>query len=270
MPKNALVVDSDFFFVEFLSELLEKRGYAVRKAHNGKEAISKIEEEERPLDIIFVDLFLPKVDGRQLIHFIRTKYHDTHRPIVTISGTIIEQMGELDEIGADYYIAKGPIAKLTIQLNEFLTEIETQPFCPPADKKVLASGNVFPRRDAMELINGLRFYRAVIESIGVGIIIVDSDTRILAANPTALEIVAKSAVDVMNRPVTEIFPLKDKAELRGALERIIRQPDLGKITFLTTFQSQKVRTIVSAFPADNPEAGWIVALGAFDPQTEKD
>jgi len=27
MPKKALVVDNDFFVVEFLTEILEKRGY---------------------------------------------------------------------------------------------------------------------------------------------------------------------------------------------------------------------------------------------------
>ena len=43
MQKKALVVDSDFFFVEFLSELLVKRGYQVIKAYDGKEAIGKLE-----------------------------------------------------------------------------------------------------------------------------------------------------------------------------------------------------------------------------------
>jgi CheY-like chemotaxis protein len=41
MSKSALVVDNDFFFVEFLTEFLEKRGYEVIKAYDGKEAITK-------------------------------------------------------------------------------------------------------------------------------------------------------------------------------------------------------------------------------------
>ena len=43
MIKKALVVDSDFFFVEFLSELLAKRGYQVLKAYDGMEALSLLE-----------------------------------------------------------------------------------------------------------------------------------------------------------------------------------------------------------------------------------
>ena len=44
MPKKAMVVDSDFFFVEFLSGLLEKRGYTVRKAYDGKQGIAGLDE----------------------------------------------------------------------------------------------------------------------------------------------------------------------------------------------------------------------------------
>lgn len=40
MVKRALVVDNDFFFVEFLSEILEKRQYDVLKAYDCKECIS--------------------------------------------------------------------------------------------------------------------------------------------------------------------------------------------------------------------------------------
>jgi len=78
MPKKALVVDNNYFFVEFFSELLEKRGYLVTKAYNGKEGISKL--ANGPVDIIFADLIMPKVDVRQFIQFIRMKYPENHFP----------------------------------------------------------------------------------------------------------------------------------------------------------------------------------------------
>ena len=86
-----------------------------------------------------------------------------------------------------------------------MVEIETRPFSPPIDKKVVATGNVFPRRDAMELLNSLQFHQAVIESAPAGIIIVDSDTRIINANPMALEAIGKRSVDVLNCPVVDLF-----------------------------------------------------------------
>ena len=70
---------------------------------------------------------LPKVDSRQFFSFIRHKFNGASFPIVALSGTIIEQLGTLEDIGADFYIAKGPIDKLEYQLNEFITRIEKQP-----------------------------------------------------------------------------------------------------------------------------------------------
>jgi CheY-like chemotaxis protein len=95
MAQKALVVDNNYFFVKFLSELLEKRGYRVIKAYDGKEGIARL--DDGPIDIVFADLIMPKIDVRRFIEFIRIKYQDTPIPIVALSGTVIEQLGELDE-----------------------------------------------------------------------------------------------------------------------------------------------------------------------------
>jgi CheY-like chemotaxis protein len=108
MSKRALVVDNDFFFVEFLTEFLEKRGYEVIKAYDGKEGISKF--EYGPFDILFTDLIMPKIDGVRLIKIARQKFSDFPFPIIAISSTIMEQQNEVINIEADYCFAKGPFA----------------------------------------------------------------------------------------------------------------------------------------------------------------
>ena len=258
MPKKALVVDSDYFFVEFLSELLTKRGYQVLKAYNGKEGIAKLKDES--IRILFADLVLPKVDGRQLFEFIRKKYNGNRFPVVALSGIMIEQLGSLHEIGADYFIAKGPIDKLTLTLNEFMAEMETRPFFPPAEKEVLATGNVFPRRDAVELFNSLMFHQAIIDCAAVGIVTVDDDTRIMNANRAALQIIGKSAVDVLNTPVADLFVDGKRDEIADALIRVKHQKELGKASICVAFQSQAINAIVSSFDYKGNHAGWVLVL----------
>ena len=163
-------------------------------------------------------------------------------------------------IGADYYIPKGPIDKLTLQLNEFMAEIEAQSFFPLTEKRVLESENIFPRREAMELLNTLQFHRAIIENIGVGVIIVDKDTRVLNANSLALAIIRKSAVDVLNCPIAELFPGADRSELKDALKHVIRSSELKKVSFFATFNHHPTQTIVSPIVYEGHEAGWIVTL----------
>ena len=65
MGKRSLIVDDDFFFVEFLAGLLEARGHEVIKTYDGKQGISKL--EQGPVDFIFVDLVIPKIDAMQFI-----------------------------------------------------------------------------------------------------------------------------------------------------------------------------------------------------------
>ena len=258
MTKKAMVVDADYFFVEFVSELLEKRGYAVTKAYDGKDGISKL--SDIPHDILFVDLVMPKVDGQQFIHFVREKYGPNHFPIVALSGVMIEQLGSLNEIGADYYMAKGPINKLTVQLNEFMAEIEAHPEFPPQEMKIMETGGVYPRRDAVELLKALKFHQAIIESVGVGIIVVDTDARILNTNAMAFEILAKSPTQVLNHLVVDLFPQSAREKLSDALKQVIQLPAKTKIGFHTDFNDRPIHTTVSAILLSENKAGWVLVL----------
>jgi PAS domain S-box-containing protein len=258
MDKKALVVDNDYFFVEFLSELLAQRGYQVIKAYDGKEGIAKL--ENGAVDIIFSDLVLPKIDGRQLFKFVRSRFTGHHFPMVALSGIMIEQLGSLDDIGADYYIAKGPIDQLSVKLSEFLAEFESRSLRPSSEKEVLATGNIYPRRDAMELMNSLLFHQAVIESTAVGIITVDDDTRILNANPAALEIVGIRLIDALGRPISELFSTEDQAELIYGLKSVKRQSEKKKYAFIVSHRSQVVGVSISAININDKVVGWVVVM----------
>lgn len=257
MLKKALVVDADYFFVEFVGELLQKRGYAVTKAYDGKDGISKL--NEHPHDVIFVDLVMPKVDGRRFIDFVRLKYGPNHFPIVALSGVMVEQLGSLKEIGADYYIAKGPIDKLTVQLNALMAEVETQPQFPSGEMKIMETG-VFPRRDAVELLKALKFHQAVFESLAVGIVLVDVDARVVNVNPLAFEILGKSATEVLNSPVLDILPPAVKPKLGDALKQVAQLSDKAKISFRTNLNRRAVRISVTAILHSEAKAGWAIVL----------
>ena len=258
MSGRALIVDNDFFFVEFLAELLEKRGYEVIKAFDGKEGISKL--DEGPIDLLFSDMLMPKIDGKQLIEFARMKFPDARFPIISVSSTIIEQLDVINEIGADYYIAKGPIEQMGAQLNTLMDRIEKRPFVPPTSELFFEPKNLYPRQATVELIDTVNFQRAITESIGIGIIVVDRDARIMNTNSLALDIINKSIVEVLNRPITTIFPTKEKARLIGALKKVIHNPELRKTTFSVTIHSQEIRIIVSLFKKDGGIDGWIIAM----------
>jgi PAS domain S-box-containing protein len=262
MSKKALVVDADYFFVEFVGELLEKRGYTVTKAYDGKDGISKL--QDNPHDIVFVDLVMPKVDGSQFIDYVRRKYGSNHFPIVALSGVMVEQLGTLKEIGADYYMAKGPIDKLTVKLNQFMAEIETQTEFVPGEMEIIQTGGVYPRRDAMELLQTLKFHQAVIENMGVGIVVVDTDARILNVNALGYEIMDRSPTEILNRSVLDIFPASVKPKLSDTLKQVFQLPGRTKISFLVDFEDRSIRITVSAIVLSGGKVGWVLVLEDSD------
>lgn len=62
--KNILLVDDSKTELHFMSELLAKRGYSVRTAENGDDAMRRL-EEAKP-DLILMDVVMPGQNGFQL------------------------------------------------------------------------------------------------------------------------------------------------------------------------------------------------------------
>jgi len=77
-----LVVDDDRQLREYLKELLEGDGYAIRLAANGDEALEAC-REARP-DLVLTDLVMPGKDGLELL--LELKRSDPDLPVVAISG----------------------------------------------------------------------------------------------------------------------------------------------------------------------------------------
>ena len=121
-------------------------------------------------------------------------------------------------------------------------------------------GGVYPRRDAVGLLNALKFHQAVIESLAVGGMVVDIDARIVNVNPAAFDILGKSATEVLNHPVLDIFPPEAKAKLGGVLKRVTQLPGRTKLSFIADFDNRIIRASVSTISQPQGSSGWVVVL----------
>lgn len=258
MAQNALVVDNDFFFVEFLAELLEQRDYHVTKAYDGKEGMQKL--SEAPIDLMFADLVMPKVDGWQLIKYVRSKFEAYPFPVIAVSGTIVEQLDGLSRIGADYYICKGPVDKMKGQLNRLLDQIEGRPFPTAEDEIIFDADNIYPRREAAELIESLHFQRAIVECMGLGVLIVDKDARVLRVNAAALPLLNTAEADALNQKVTTLLNHGQCKAVMAAMRRIALNPEEKKTAVYVLLNDRRVRFVVSLLRFEEKTAGWIITM----------
>lgn len=103
MPnKRLLVVDDDRKMVELIRLYLEKDGYRVLTAYDGREALD-IARQQAP-DLVVLDLMLPGVDGLDVCRLLRS---ESQVPIIMLTARSTEGDTLLGlDAGADDYITK--------------------------------------------------------------------------------------------------------------------------------------------------------------------
>lgn len=100
--KDILVVDDEKKIVEVVKSYLERDGYIVYEAYNGKDAV-RLFEEVKPA-LIVLDLMMPDMTGEEVCKVIRKK---SRVPIIMLTAKIDEEsILKGFGIGADDYVTK--------------------------------------------------------------------------------------------------------------------------------------------------------------------
>ena len=97
-----LIVDDDQNICELLRLYIEKEGFAVTIANDGKKALELFTSTEP--DLIMLDIMLPELDGWQVCREIR-KTSECPIIMLTAKGEVFDKVLGL-ELGADDYIVK--------------------------------------------------------------------------------------------------------------------------------------------------------------------
>ncbi len=105
--KNILIVDDDSRNIFSLSAVVESMNGEVFTAFNGKEALEVLEDEEAPIDLIFMDIMMPIMDGLTSMQAIKEKEAYKNIPIIAITAkTAPEDKQACLDAGADEYLTK--------------------------------------------------------------------------------------------------------------------------------------------------------------------
>ncbi len=102
--ETILVVDDESRMRKLVKDFLSREGYKVLEAGDGIEAMD-IFYENKDIDLVILDVMMPKMDGWQVCREIRT--HSAKTPIIMLTARSSEH-DELQgfESGADEYISK--------------------------------------------------------------------------------------------------------------------------------------------------------------------
>ncbi len=148
MSKVILVVEDEVSIATLLKYNLEKSGYEVLLAHDGKEGL-EIAIEKSP-DLMLLDIMLPTMDGMEVCKELRSQKKNIPIIMLTARDDEFDKVLGL-ELGADDYMTKpfSPrevTARVKAVLRRFTPTAETDP--EVSENKTLQFGKlvVYPER----------------------------------------------------------------------------------------------------------------------------
>jgi len=105
MSRSVLVVDDEPNIVLSIKFLMKQKGYEVRTASNGEEALQAL--NEKVPDLILLDVMMPKPDGYEVCQKIRATAQWKDIPVImlTAKGREVEREKGF-AMGADDYLTK--------------------------------------------------------------------------------------------------------------------------------------------------------------------
>ena len=113
-PPRILLADDEQAIQTLLSYPLQKDGYEVVRASNGREALARFSEQ--PFDLVILDVMMPSLDGLEVCRRLRA---NSGVPIIMLTAKAEEIDKVLGlELGADDYITK------PFSLREFRSRVK--------------------------------------------------------------------------------------------------------------------------------------------------
>jgi DNA-binding response OmpR family regulator len=101
--KKILIVDDDVDIVKIVSAMLGGRGWQVRTALGGEEAVALVRAE--PPDLILLDIMMPRMNGIDVLREIRQLAPAARIVMITAYGDVGSYLDAM-ELGACEYMNK--------------------------------------------------------------------------------------------------------------------------------------------------------------------
>ncbi len=118
-----LIVEDDRTIAGLIAEALKQQQYTVEVAHDAQSALNYL--EAGAIDLLILDLGLPKVDGITLCKTIRQKKYNLPILILTARDTSLDKVIGLDAGADDYMVKSFDLAELLARVRALLRRVQT-------------------------------------------------------------------------------------------------------------------------------------------------
>jgi len=113
-----LVIDDEPLIVKLLKHNLEKVGYSVLSAGNGREGLEVLEEE--PVDVVLLDIMMPEMDGMEVLRRLKAAERPLMVIMLTAKATIDTAVACMKEGAHDFLSKPFDMDRLQITIRNAL------------------------------------------------------------------------------------------------------------------------------------------------------
>jgi PAS domain S-box-containing protein len=248
---RALFVEDNADDADLLVLRLEREGYAVHGHRVDSAGALRQALAGDTWDIVFADYQVPSLSALDSLAILRELAPDT--PCIVVSGEIGEEaaVGAL-KAGAQDFLVKGRWARLV----------------PAVEREIAEARRRREERASLES-SELRF-RAVVESMGEGLVITDLDEHIVYANPRMAELTGRSVAELEGEVAyhlllpAEHWPSQEERN-RRRLQGVAEEYE----TEIVRADGERRWVHVSAAPSRDARGTIVGTIGAIADVTER-
>ncbi|KKO54697.1 response regulator transcription factor [Paenibacillus sp. DMB20] len=210
--RSVLIVDDDREIAGLISIYLENEGYRVIQAHDGEEALQKLAAGEQPVDLVILDVMMPKLNGLDACRKIR---ETSAIPILMLSA----KSEDMDKIlglmtGADDYMIKpfNPL-ELTTRVKSLLRRsLQYNAEAQAAERSTLTVDGLEINRDTHEVTANGRPIVLTAREFDILYLLARQPGRIFSAEDIFQQVWKEKYYVSNNTVMVHISNLRDKLE----------------------------------------------------------
>jgi PAS domain S-box-containing protein len=237
MPR-ILVADDEEAYRNLLSDHLERKGFDVDCAPNGRKALERLQSTVDDYDVLVTDLMMPEMTGLELLR--SAKEHDPWLEVIVITASddVDNAISAMREDGAYDYLLK-PLE--TIGLLSLAVSRAVQHRSLRIERESL---NTRLQEEASRL-------SALISGTGDAMLAVNGAGMISVANPAACNLLGVEELE--GQPAMEVLP----AALSSLVENWVALGDRMPTLVETVWPAEAVQ-LVSLTPIQQEGEGWVM------------
>lgn len=218
--KKLFIIEDNKLLLSYMEKQLTKAGHEVTTTASSLPALEMLVAHTP--DVVFIDYFLPGLNGDKLCQIIRKMEHLKNAYLVVMSAAASELRLESSNIDASAIIAKGSFKETVQHMLSVIKDSEVSPSALPASE-IMGIDSVRPRQITNELLDQNRHLQTMLDSISEGIVEIIGG-RIVYTNPIALNLLDKSEDQLLATYLADLFDEPALAQVESLIQSETNRP----------------------------------------------